>query len=63
MKPSEIERLIVAAGWRQVPGRGKGSHRVYFHPNNQGRIVIPWHSNAELRKGTELSILRQAGLR
>lgn len=63
MRPRELERRILAAGLRQLKDRGKGGHRVYWHPEKPGeRIVIPWH-NREVAKGTERSILSKAGLR
>ena len=62
MRPREVESLLMRAGWRLLEGRGRGSHRVYVHPDRPGeRVVIPWH-NQELAKGTERSILKKAGL-
>ena len=56
----EMERLILADGWRlknQV-----GSHRQYVHPIKTGKVTIPFHRK-DLKRETELSILRQAGLK
>lgn len=58
-KPIEMEKIILAAGWQlksQV-----GSHRQYIHPEKSGKVTIPFHTKA-LPKGTEHSILKQAGL-
>ena len=60
MKPKELEKLILADGWRfknQV-----GSHKQYIHPTKKGKVTIPFHSK-DLKKKTELSILKQAGLK
>jgi predicted RNA binding protein YcfA (HicA-like mRNA interferase family) len=39
-----------------------GSHYILKHPARPGvRIVLPWHGK-ELKRGTLLSILKQAGL-
>ena len=59
-KPKEMERMILADGWmfkRQV-----GAHRQYIHPRKEGRVTIPFHCR-DIPKGTENSILRQAGLK
>ena len=59
-KPVEMERLILADGW--VFKSQTGSHRHYIHPVKPGKVSIPFHSK-ELPKGTENSILKQAGLK
>jgi len=59
-KPFEMERIILADGWTfktQV-----GSHRQYVHPAKSGKVTIPFHCK-DLPKGTEHSILKQAGLK
>lgn len=59
-KPIEMEKLILANGWKlkaQV-----GSHRHYIHPTKPGKVTIPFHCK-DLPKGTENSILKQAGLK
>ena len=51
-------------GWYQVAQRG--SHRQFKHPNKTGRVTVPvpdHGSNKDLAKGTENSILKQAGLK
>lgn len=55
-----MEKLILADGWIFV--KQKGSHRQYVHPVKNGKVTIPFHSK-DLPKGTELSILKQAGLK
>lgn len=59
-KAVEMERIILADGWmlkNQV-----GSHRHYIHPNKPGKVTIPFHGK-DIPKGTENSILKQAGLK
>ena len=60
MKVNEMIRLIEQDGWELV--RQKGSHKVYRHPVKKGIIVIPAHGAKELKKGTELSLRKQAGI-
>ena len=59
-KPIKMERLILADGW--IFKSQTGSHRHYIHPTKPGKVTIPFHSK-ELPKGTENSILKQAGLK
>ncbi len=59
-KPSEMEKIILADGW--VFKSQTGSHRHYIHPTKKGKVTIPFHSK-DLPRGTEISILKQAGLK
>ncbi len=56
----EMERIIIKDGW--VFKRQNGSHRQYIHPIKKGKVTIPFH-NKDITKGTEHSILKQAGLK
>ena len=60
-KPKDLEKKILADGW--VFKEQNGSHRHYVHPTKPGKVTIPFHKGKELSKITELSILRQAGLK
>lgn len=60
MKPRELEKIILADGW--VFKSQVGSHRHYIHPVKSGKVTIPFHGK-DIPKGTEISILKQAGLR
>ena len=54
--------VIEKDGWYQVARRG--SHRQFKHPKKSGRVTVPDHGrNKDLAKGTESSILKQAGLK
>lgn len=59
-KPREMEKIILADGWRFKSQ--EGSHRHYYHPTKPGKVTIPFH-NKDLTKGVEISILKQAGLK
>jgi len=41
--------------------RSKGSHRIYYNPENKRRVIIPYHKK-NLPKGTLMEILKQAGI-
>lgn len=60
MKSKEMEKRILADGW--IFKSQSGSHRQYIHPAKPGKVTIPFHGK-DLAKVTEISILRQAGLR
>ena len=60
MKVKEIIRLIEKNGWRF--DRQKGSHRQYKHLLKKGVVTVSGKASDELRKGTEINILKQAGL-
>lgn len=59
-KPIEMEQIILSDGW--ILKAQTGSHRHCIHPEKPGKVTIPFHSR-ELPKGTENSILKQAGLK
>jgi predicted RNA binding protein YcfA (HicA-like mRNA interferase family) len=62
MKVRDIIALLKQDGWYQVSQRG--SHRQFKHPTKPGWVTVPDHgSNKDLAKGTESSILKQAGLK
>jgi len=61
MTPRKMIRLLKKNGFIEVPG-GKGSHRRLFNPETKTTIVVPHHCK-DLKKGTELAILKQAGLK
>lgn len=60
IKPKEMEKIIINDGW--ILKTQIGSHRQYIHPTKKGKVTIPFH-NKDLTKGTENSILKQAGLK
>ncbi len=59
-KPREMEQIILKAGW--IYDSQTGSHRHYIHPTKPGKVTIPFHGG-DLPKGTENSILKEAGLK
>jgi predicted RNA binding protein YcfA (HicA-like mRNA interferase family) len=59
-KVREMIKLIEADGWTLA--RTRGSHRQYVHPTKPGVVTIAGKPGADLPRGTERSILKQAGL-
>ena len=56
----DIIRLIEDDGWQLA--RINGSHRHYIHKSKKGIVTVPGKLSSDLAKGTERSILKQAGL-
>jgi predicted RNA binding protein YcfA (HicA-like mRNA interferase family) len=61
MKISEIIHVLEQDGW--VLKRTTGSHRHFMHPTKPGLVTVAGKPSATLKPKTELSILKQAGLR
>jgi predicted RNA binding protein YcfA (HicA-like mRNA interferase family) len=61
MKVKEIIKLIEKDGWFQV--RQKGSHRQFNHLVKKGTVTVAGKPADDLARGTEKSILTQAGLK
>jgi len=60
MSSDEIIKLVKADGWYEVSQRG--SHKQFEHPLKKGKVTIP-ANRKDVPRGTENSILNQAGLR
>ncbi|MCI9355551.1 MAG: type II toxin-antitoxin system HicA family toxin [Firmicutes bacterium] len=60
MKFREIEKILLADGWKFK--KAKGSHYHYIHPTKPGKITIPNHTG-DIDARTIQSILKQAGLK
>ena len=60
MNSRALIKILEADGWNLVAV--KGSHHQFKHPTKPGRVTVP-HPKKDLKKGTENSILKQAGLK
>jgi predicted RNA binding protein YcfA (HicA-like mRNA interferase family) len=56
----EIVKALSKVGFREIPGRGKGSHVFVYRDAPRTGITIPREN--EVKRGTLRSIIRQAGL-
>jgi len=62
MKFRDLVKTLKADGWYEV--RSNGSHHIFAHPTKPGSFPVPYHSlGADVPKGTEQAILKQAGLK
>lgn len=55
----EVIEQIELDGWYLV--KVVGSHNHFKHPTKKGEVTVP-HPKKDLPRGTERSILKQAGL-
>ena len=53
-------RVLEGRGWLLV--RISGSHHVYRNPATGRQTTVPVHGSADLKPGTQRSIMRDAGL-
>jgi predicted RNA binding protein YcfA (HicA-like mRNA interferase family) len=42
--------------------RSKGSHYVFYNNEKSKTIIVPVHGGKDIKKGTFLAILKQAGI-
>ncbi len=57
--PEMVIRVLGRAGF--FLDHSTGSHRFYRHPDRPGIVTVPFHRK-DLKRGTLLAILKQAGL-
>ena len=60
MDSRTLIKIREANGWVLVAVRG--TQHQFKHPTKPGRVTVP-HPKKDLTKGTEVSILKQAGLK
>ena len=42
--------------------RSKGSHQIFFNSTRNTIVIVPIHGNKDIKKGTLLAIIKQAGI-
>ena len=60
LSPDYLKKLLEENGF--VFKRSKGSHQVYYNSISNKTIVVPFHNGKDLKKGTFMSIVKQAGI-
>ena len=58
--PLHLIRLLQQHGF--LFKRAKGSHQIFHHSVLNITVIVPVHGNKDIKKGTLLSILKQAGI-
>ncbi len=61
MKVADVLKSLKEDGWQLV--RTRGSHRQFKHPEKMGLVTVSGKPSDEVKKGTQASIQRQAGLK
>lgn len=56
----DVLRALAKVGFREIPRRGKGSHRVAVRESPRRMIIVP--ERREVPTGTMRAIIREAGL-
>ena len=60
MKNLELHRILKRNGWTEIPGRGKGSHKVYEKDGKH--YTVPYHPSREINNRFALKILKDMGI-
>ena len=56
----QIMRLLRAHGWTERAG--SGSHRIFKKDGTPALVTVPFHKGKRLPTGTQLAIMRAAGI-
>lgn len=59
LTPSELVAALKRAGFSLMQDRGRGSHSILAHPDGR-EVVVAMHAR-ELKRGTLVAIVKQAG--
>jgi len=59
LSSSEVIKRLRVDGWELA--RIKGSHHHFRHPTKAGIVTVP-HPKKTLKRGTQKSIFKQAGI-
>ncbi|MCF0058068.1 type II toxin-antitoxin system HicA family toxin [Dyadobacter sp. CY356] len=60
LSPKYLIRLLEYNGF--IFKRSKGSHQVFYNEHSNKTVIVPFHGGKDLKKGTFLAIIKQAGI-
>ena len=60
LSPNYLIKILEQHGF--IFKRSKGSHHLYYNPVNNKTVIVPVHGGKDMKKGTFLAILKQAGI-
>jgi predicted RNA binding protein YcfA (HicA-like mRNA interferase family) len=60
LNPKHLIKILENNGF--IYKRSKGSHQLYFNSVTNKTVIVPFHAGKDLKKGTFLIILKQAGI-
>lgn len=60
LSPKRLIKILEQNGF--IFKRSRGSHQLYFNSATDKTIIVPVHGGRDMKKGTFLGILKQAGI-
>lgn len=60
LSPKSLIKILEQNGFFYK--RAKGSHQLYHNPITNKTAIVPVHGGKDMKKGTYLAILKQAGI-
>lgn len=60
LSPKHLIKILEQNGF--LFKRFKGSHQLYYNPVTHKTVIVPVHGGKDLKKGTFLAIVKQAGI-
>lgn len=60
LSPKYLIKILEQNGF--IFKRSKGSHHLYFNPVSNKTVIVPVHGGKDMKKGTFLAVLKQAGI-
>ena len=60
LNPKNLIKFLEENGF--IFKRSKGSHNLYYNPVTNKTVIVPVHGGKDMKKGTFLAVIKQAGL-
>jgi len=60
LSPMHLIKFLEENGF--IFKRSKGSHQLYYNPITNKSVIVPVHGGKDMKKGTFLAVIKQAGL-
>ncbi len=60
LSPKHLIKMLEQNGF--VFKRTKGSYHLYYNSTSCKTVIVPLHGGKDMKKGTFLAILKQAGI-
>ena len=58
--PQHLIKLLEKHGF--IFKRSRGSHQIFYNTAENITVIVPVHGSKDVKKGTFLAILKQAGI-
>ncbi len=60
LSPHYLIKILEQSGF--MLKRSEGSHQLYYNPATNKTVIVPFHGGKDMKKGTFLAVLKQAGI-